>query len=246
MSYADFAYIYDTLIDEDYDVWTNYIMQIFKQNNASPKLVLDLACGTGNITTRLAKNGFDMIGIDASTDMLSIAMQKSADENLDIRFICQDMTDFELYGTVDAVICTLDSINYITNLKKLKKVFELVKNYLNPNGLFIFDINTEYKFSEILGNNKYIFDEGDIFYTWENEFNKKTKICKLFLTFFIKNGVKYERVDETHTQRAYSKSEISESLQEVGLTVLDCFDCLSFNEPTSESERLFFVSKYLC
>ena len=245
-SYNDFAYIYDNLIEEDYDLWTDYIEDIFKKYDAKPKLVLDLACGTGSITTRLAKRGYDMIGIDLSEDMLSIAMEKATNENLDIRFIRQDMTSFELYGSVDAIICTLDAVNYITSPAKLQKMFELVKYYLNPNGIFIFDISSEHKLTNILGNNSFINDLGDIFYTWENEYNLRTKICKFFLTFFIKNGAKYERIDEVQSQRIYKTSDIDKYLKKSGLKAVGCFDSLSFKKPAEFSERVFFVAKEFC
>jgi len=245
-SYNDFAYIYDSLIDEDYDKWTDYIEDIFIKYNVRPKLVLDLACGTGSITTRLAKRGYDMIGIDLSEDMLSIAAEKAMEDNLDIRFIKQDMTSFELYGTVDAIICTLDAVNYITSPLKLQKMFDLAKYYLNPNGIFIFDISSVHKLTNILGNNSFINDSGDIFYTWENEYNTRTKICKFFLTFFIKYGTKYERIDEVQSQRAYKVSDIYKYLDKSGFGIVDCFDGLSFNKSAEFSERLFFVAKELC
>jgi len=187
-----------------------------------------------------------MIGIDLSDDMLSIAMEKATNENLDIRFIRQDMTAFELYGSVDAIICTLDSVNYITSPAKLQKMFELAKYYLNPNGILIFDISSEHKLTNILGNNSFINDLDDVFFTWENEYNLKTKICKFFLTFFIKNGAKYERIDEVQSQRVYKASDINKYLEKSGLKAVGFFDSLSFNKPTEFSERLFFVAKEFC
>lgn len=244
MSYCDFAYLYDELIDEDYEKWADYIECVFKKYGDNINLVLDLACGSGNITTKLAGRGYDMIGIDKSPDMLAVAEQKRG--RCPIAYICQDMTSFELYGTVDAVICTLDSVNYITDTKKFRKMLSLVKNYLNPGGLFVFDINSEYKIAEILGNNNYVFDTGKIFYTWENVFNPKTKICTYTLTFFIKSGEKYYRRDEVQKQRAYSEGQIVKMLGDAGLSLLGCFDGLSFNKPSQTSERLMFISKNIC
>jgi SAM-dependent methyltransferase len=244
LSYTDFAYIYDELINEDYTNWANYIETIFLRYGNGINLVLDLACGTGSITTLLAKKGYDMIGIDKSPDMLAVAAQKKG--SLPICYTCQDMTDFELYGTVDAIICTLDSINYITDTEQLKKTFALVKNYLNPKGLFIFDINSKHKIAKVLGNNTFIFDQGNIFYTWENVYHQKTKICTYKLTFFIKNGAKYYRKDELQRQRAYSQNQITRMLDQANLTVLGCFDGLTFNPPSQTSGRLMFVCKNIC
>lgn len=243
-SYTDFAYLYDSLIDEDYDKWTDYLEECFNKYGKSINLVLDLACGTGNITTLLAKRGYDMIGIDSSADMLSMAAAKS--EGLPIQYVCRDMTDFELYGNVDAVICTLDGINYITDGKEVIKMFRLVEKYLNPNGLFIFDINSQYKIENILGNQCYITDSEEVFYTWENFYNEETKICSYNLTFFVKNGEKYDRIDEYQEQKAYSQDEIEDFLGKAGLSMLECFDGLSFNKICEKSERLVFVCKKNC
>ncbi len=244
MSYTDFAYLYDNLIDEDYNEWANYIEGAFFRYGNGINLVLDLACGTGNITTLLAKKGYDMIGLDKSADMLAVAAQKKG--TLPILYTCQDMSDFKLHGSVDAVICSLDSVNYITNPVKLKNTFNLIKSYLNPRGLLIFDINSEYKISNVLGNNKFIRDEGNIFYTWENVYQPKTKICAYKLTFFIRNGEKYYRKDEIQQQRAYSQKQITQMLEKAKLAVLGCFDGLTFNAPEKKSERLMFICKNIC
>lgn len=243
-SYTGFAYIYDQLMDDvDYDQWIDYIEKIFKKYHATPHLILELACGTGNICIRLAQRGYDMIGIDLSQDMLNVAVPKAKELEVNVLFLHQDMRSFELYGTVDAIICMLDSINYITNRKDLIRVFQLVRNYLNPGGLFIFDINTEYKLREILGNNTFVVDEEDIFYVWENHFDKKKKMGEFFLTFFIKNGERYDRIDEFHQEKAYSISMIEKSLEAAGFNEVDVFDQFTFDPPTAESERIFFVTR---
>lgn len=244
VSYGDFAYIYDDLIGQDYSKWADYMEEIFKRYNAKPELIADLACGTGGLTTELAKRGYDMIGIDLSQDMLSVAMEKS--EGLNIQYLCQNMTDFELYGTVDAIICTLDAVNYLTSPKQLLKTFRWVKNYLNPDGLFIFDINTEYKLKTVLGNNKFIYDNDDIFYTWENSYSPKSKISTQCLTFFVGEDDVYSRVDEVHRQRAYSTKEIEKALAGSGLTLMDKFKVLTFDKPSSKCEKTLFVAKSFC
>jgi SAM-dependent methyltransferase len=240
-SYTDFAYLYDRLIDQDYEKWADYLEECFEKYSGGITHVLDLACGTGNITTLLAKRGYDMIGIDSSTDMLSVAASKS--EGLPIQYVCQDMSAFELYGNVDAVICTLDCINYLTKNRDVLKTFRLVEKYLYPNGLFIFDINSQYKIENILGNQCYITDLDDVFYTWENFYNEESRICSYNLTFFVKNGEKYNRVDEYQEQKAYLQDEIEDLIKKAGLSLLGCFDGLSFNKSSEKSERLMFVCK---
>lgn len=244
-SYKDFAYIYDNLIDQDYEKWADYIEEIFKKYKKSPKLVLDLGCGTGNITNILAKRGYDMIGIDISPDMLNMARDKAIEDELDVLYLCQDIKEFELYGTVDAIICTLDVINYINAPDDLSKVFALVKNYLNPDGIFIFDINTEYKLKNILGNNTFVYDESGIFYTWENEYDKK--ISNQFLTFFVQrdDGL-YERFEENHIQRAYTVDEIKKKLEKNNMTFEAEYKLFSFDIPDKNCEKTVIVSKCLC
>ena len=141
--YNDFAAVYDKLQDADYDAFVDYYERIFKKLGKEPKLVLDLACGTGNITLPMAKRGYDMIGLDLSCEMLNIARDKAMTENQNILFLNQDMCEMELYGTVDAIVCALDGVNYITETEDLRKLFRLVKNYLNPDGIMIFALNDE-------------------------------------------------------------------------------------------------------
>lgn len=244
-SYTDFAYIYDKLIDQDYEKWADYIEEIFKINGKDPKLVLDLGCGTGSITNILAKRGYDMIGVDLSPDMLNVAREKAVDQELDVLYLCQDVREFELYGTVDAIICTLDVLNYIIDLKDLEHVFALVKNYLNPDGIFIFDINTEHKLKNVLGNNTFINEENGIFYTWENEYVEN--ISNQYLTFFAEteDGL-YERFDENHVQRAYTIEEIKGKLASNNLTFEAEYKLFTFENPDKNCEKTVIVSKCLC
>lgn len=148
-AYSGFAEVYDLFMDNvPYEEWSHYLMQILKNNGITDGLVLDLGCGTGKITRLLSKAGYDMIGVDISEEMLSIAREQ---ESEDILYLHQDMRDFELYGTVKAVVSICDSMNYITEEEDLLTVFRLVNNYLDPGGIFVFDLNTIYKYKEILG-----------------------------------------------------------------------------------------------
>lgn len=246
--YSDFAYIYDQLTEDmQYDKWVEYINKIFDKFGIKPKLILELACGTGNICIRMAQQGYEMIASDYSEDMLNVALSKASALGLDILFLHQDMREFELYGTVDAIICLVDSINYITEPADLKKIFKLVRNYLNPGGLFIFDMNTEYKLSTILGNNIFAIDENDIFYIWNNNYDEKNKICDFYLTFFVKEGDdKYRRIDEIHQERAYGIQELQEYIENAGLKCLGIYDQFTFLNPTDHSERVFFVIQRSC
>ncbi len=233
--YNDFANIYDLVMrDTPYDEWVAYYQAVFEKFDKNPQLILDMGCGTGNITTRMAAAGYDMIGLDASVSMLSHAREK----NNRILYLHMDMTDFELYGTVDAIVSALDCVNYIT--EDIDKLFSLVYNYLNPGGLFIFDINTEYKLRTLFGNEPIICDEEDIFYVWENE--TEDNFCHFYITFFTRseNG-RYLRCDECQTQRIYKIDELKKAAEQAGLSVLGIYDNLSFDMPREDSERVFFV-----
>lgn len=242
--YTNFAYIYDKLMyDINYKEWADYIQSIFKLNNLSPKTVLDLGCGTGNFCIEMSKRGYEMIGVDISTDMLMCAKEKSLCEDVDILYLNQDMANFELYGTVDVVISLMDSINYITYKNDLKRLFKLVKNYLNPGGLFIFDINTTYKLEKVLGGNVF-YDVGEeLSYIWDNSYDKKKKLCQFDLTFFVKDGTGYNRYDELHYERAFTNSEIKALIEYAGLELINVFDALKFSSPNKKSERIFYICK---
>ena len=240
--YNDFAYIYDKLInDVDYKEWADYYFKIFQRYGLSPKLGLDLGCGTGNLTVELANRGIEMTGVDLSEDMLMVAREKS--EGMNILYLNQDMTEFELYGTVDFIVSSLDCINYITDKRDLLKVMKLANNYLEPGGLFIFDINTRYKLENVIGDNTFILEDNDCFCSWQNEYDKKRKLSDFYLTFFLKDGESYTRFEEHHTERAYDIEEIKALIENSGMRLLKVYNNLSFEYPKKNSERVFFVAQ---
>ena len=241
--YLDFAYIYDKLTcDVNYDETASYIENIFERfSNNKPKLVADLACGTGTMCLKLDEKGYDMIGVDFSENMLDVALKKSEGKN--ILYLNQDICDFELYGTVDAFLCLLDSVNHITDKEKLEKMFSLANNYLNPEGLFIFDVNTKYKFENILADNIYTYDTDDIYYVWENEYNKKDRLCDFYLTFFVNDNDVYNRIDEYHCEKCYTEKELEKIAAKTGFKVLGKYDELTFKKIVKTTERIFYVLK---
>lgn len=242
--YTDFAYVYDKLMhDVDYGKWADYIEAIFAANGLKPSLVLDLGCGTGSFCMEMTGRGYEMIGIDGSADMLSCAKTKAVNGGLDILYLNQDIADFELYGTVDAIVCLMDTVNYITHKKDVSRLFKLVKNYLNPGGLFIFDINSDYKLEHILGNNIFYEVNDEVTYIWANSYDRRTKICEFDLTFFAREGDTYRRYDEVHFERAFSRAEIKEMVASTGMDVLNMYNELSFSTPSQKSKRIFFVCR---
>lgn len=243
--YRRFADVYDQLVqDIPYKKWADYLQSAFLKFNQKPELILELACGTGNMTIELSKRGFQMIGLDISVDMLSKAYEKALESNQDILFINQDMRNFELHGTVDAVICLLDSLNYMDSIDEVKQVFELVSRYLNPGGLFIFDLNSPYKISKILGNETFYDLSEDIAWVWTNTYDSKKRKVTFDLAFFVRNheGL-YERFDETHQETAYTTDEIKQALEHAGLKLAEVYGNLSFNPPGAQEERIFYVAQ---
>ena len=239
--YSGFAFVYDKFMQETpYDKWTDYILEIWKKAEHMPKLVLDLACGTGSMTVRLAEKGYEMIGIDISEQMLAVAEEKS--RGAGILYICQDMSEFELYGTVDSIVCMCDSVNYLTEETEIVNLFKLVKNYLNPGGYFIFDINTEYRFKNVLADNVYSAVLEDAAYIWENCYYEDEGVNEYNAAFFTKteSGL-YRRYDECHVEKAYSIEKIKNYVESAGLEIAGIYDELSFDYPNEKSERIFFV-----
>ena len=213
-AYTSFASVYDTFMDNvPYGEWGTYIHSLLCRYGVKDGLVLDLGCGTGTMTEILAGYGYDMIGVDNSGDMLELAMEKRLASGHDILYLLQDMREFELYGTVRAVVSVCDSVNYITEPEELAEVFRLVNNYLDPGGLFLFDFNTEYKYREVMGDCTIAEDRGDCSFIWDNCYYEEEKINEYDLTLFIRegsddNGALYRKYRETHFQRGYTLEEI--------------------------------------
>jgi len=251
-NYDSIASVYDNINSEiNYSAWADFIEKCFSRYlEAKPELVLDLACGTGSMTFELHSRGYDMIGADSSEDMLTEALDKAYDKEIsDILFLKQDMRSFELYGTVGAIVCCLDSVNYLTNVTDLEKCFACALNYLDPDGLFIFDVNTPYKFENIYGNNHYIFEDDDssgscAYCGWQNEYDRVSRLCNFYLTVFTEEeDGRFSRRDETQTERCYTKEELSTSLKKCGFEILGFFGDFDFAEPRDDCQRWYIVAK---
>lgn len=243
-SYTKFASLYDGLMNDDvsYPRWADYIENIFSEFGKSPEIVCDLACGTGNITLPLAARGYEMIGIDKSFDMLSIAREKAAKIGADVIFLEQDISRTDLYGGCDAFLCMIDGFNYILNPNTLYKAARRIHDcFMEPGGIFIFDISSEYKLKEYIGSNTFIHDGDGVFYTWENKFFPNLKMSEMYLNFFVKNGADYTRFGERHLQRAYSEAEIRRIFTAAGFKRITAFSPLTFDAPKKDDMRIVFV-----
>ena len=250
--YQALAPFYDAFNgDLDYKKWADFMEESFRRYfPGRVESVLDLACGTGRMTEELCRRGYDMIGADISEEMLYRAYDKVYDEDInDILFIKQDMRDFELYGTVGAITCCLDSMNYLIDDGDLEKCFSTAHNYLDPNGLLIFDVNTPHKFENIYGNNSYIYEdvdnEGRITYCgWQNDYDPGTKICNFYLSVFTQDeSGNYERSDEEQRERCYSKDYLEGALEKCGFEVLGFFADYNFSTPNDDCERWYIVAR---
>ena len=245
-AYTSFASVYDTFMDNiPYEDWAEYLKGLLNEYGVLDGLVLDLGCGTGNMTELLAAAGYDMIGIDNAEEMLDIAMEKRAKSGHDILYLLQDMREFELYGTVKAIVSICDSVNYITEEEDLLEVFRLTNNYLDPKGIFIFDFNTVYKYSEVLGNQTIAEDREDCSFIWDNYYYEDEKINEYELSLFIKekDSDLYRKYQETHYQRAYDLETIERLVKQSGLEYITAYDAFTKDAPTDESERIYVIAR---
>ena len=245
-SYTSFAQVYDTFMDNiPYKEGCAYLCRLLAEYGITDGLLAELGCGTGTLTELLSECGFDMIGIDNSPDMLEIAMDKRAESGHDILYLLQDMREFELYGTVRGIISFCDSINYITDPRELLTVFRLVNNYLDPQGIFIFDFNTDYKYREVIGNTTITENREDCSFIWENYYDKEEQINEYDLTLFIREEKQeqlYRKFEETHYQRGYSLEQMQTFVEEAGMEFLAAYDAETKQAPTAESERIYIIA----
>lgn len=242
--YSIFADFYDELMyDVDYKKRTAYLMRLFKKYGKAPKLLLDVACGTGGFSNEFAKLGVEVIGTDISEEMLNIARENSADMGQDVLYLCQAAEELDLYGTVDGAVCCLDSLNHITDYKTLCKAFKKISLFLEKNCLFIFDVNTEYKHREILGDNVFVMDREQVYCVWANEYNQKNNTVNIMLDFFVKDGDNYSRFSEEFYERAYTNEELTAALEKAGLEIVGIFDDMTEKPLQDKSQRAIYVTK---
>ena len=249
-AYEALAKVYDRLSgDVDYGRFADLYENVFKREGISPQLVLDLGCGTGTLTLELARRGYDMIGVDGSAEMLSRAYQRKYEaEAANVLFLQQDMRAFELYGTVGAVVSSLDCVNYLTEDGDLDRCFALVHNYLDPDGIFIFDVNTPYKFKHVYGDNAYILEDEDedgaCYCGWQNEFDEKSGLCRFYLSVFAEGeDGRYRRCDEEQTERCYTAEVLTDALQRAGFGDICFYGGTDMEMPTETTERWFVTAR---
>ncbi|OEF99005.1 hypothetical protein BHF71_10260 [Vulcanibacillus modesticaldus] len=244
MSYKKFAYVYDQLMkDAPYDEWIKFTKEIISKYKINPKIIVDLGCGTGSIAIPLSKEGFQVIGVDLSTDMLSIAYEKMMLNNTSFPLLEQDMKDFNLNTTVDLIISYCDSLNYLEGIDALRQTFVQVYKHLKSDGYFIFDMHSPHKITNVF-NQTFAWNEEDISVIWLTDVDEVQLSVEHDLTLFVANlDGAYEKIHEVHQQRTYSVDTVVKLLEEVGFKPLDVFGDFSLGPVTEDTERIFYVAR---
>lgn len=241
-AYGIFARYYDALTQNvNYSERAAYLEEIFHREGTSPHTLLDLACGTGSLTLELVRRGYDLIGADASEEMLARAQEKLAGQS--VLLLRQDMQQLDLYGTVDAAVCALDSLNHLPDLQALRETFRRVRLFLNPGGLFVFDLNTRYKYENILAQNAFVYDCDGFFCAWQNDYRPKSRSCRIDLTFFEKVSDRYRRGDEHFSERYFADGAVRRCLEEAELSLEHIYGEWTFSPPEDNCERTVYVVK---
>lgn len=257
-AYTSFAQVYDLFMDNvPYDSWCEYLKARLREYGISSGTLLELGCGTGKMTRRMAKAGYEMIALDNSMEMLEIAMERESEEDTeetthgtagaDIQnqtlYLLQDMQEFELYGTVNAVISVCDCLNYILEEEGLLQVFRRVSEYLEPDGVFLFDMNTLYKYEQLLAENTFAENRDTGSFIWENYYDPEEQINEYDLTLFIEEqDGRFARFQEQHYQRGYTLDTIKALLRKAGLEFLAAYDGYTQSPLTEESERMTVIA----
>lgn len=258
--YNEFAYVYDELMDTaPYGEWCAYIKETLERYGVSrpirtcgvgnpleqeKNLVVDLGCGTGKLTEMLFDEGFDVIGIDLSEDMLEVARDRAQENGKQILYLQQDMREMDLFCTAGTILSTCDSVNYITELGELGEVFRRVNLFLYPGGLFIFDFNTTHKYRDVIGDTVIAENREDVSFIWENAYDEASGLNRYDLTLFLQDeDGRYDKSEEVHLQRGYTLEEMRGLLEQAGLRIVRCDDLERGCEADEASERITIVAR---
>ena len=245
-SYGDFAYFYDNLTDNvDYEKRCSYIKGLLAENGVGEGILLDLACGTGTVSLMLSDMGYDVIGVDASEDMLSVAQEKKMESGADVIFLCQRMEELDLFGTINACVSTLDSINHVTDEETVREIFRRVSLFMEDKGIFLFDVNTPYKHKCVLGDNTFVYDTDEVYCVWQNS-TDESLVTTVNLDIFEKDEddeETYYRYSEEFTERAYDLDDIKKWLEDVKFEVIGIYEELTKDSVKADTQRAVFVAR---
>ncbi len=244
MSYDNFSRFYDRLTDNvEYEKRADYFCRLLSLCGVNSGILLDLGCGTGSMSVKMAERGFDVIGIDSSIGMLNAAQQKMFESGKNLLLLNQSMQDIDLYGTVDCAICVLDGINHLNSADEVRQTFKKVSLFMNKGGAFAFDVNTIYKHKNVLADNAFIYEFDDLFCSWQNNYNSRDNSVDISLDFFEEEDGVYYRSGESFTEQAYELSDISTWLEDAGFEVVGIFDDLTTDNVKPDSQRAVFLTK---
>lgn len=248
-NYSIFAKYYDILTQNiSYKERAEYFDRLIEKHGGTKNILLDLACGTGSLSEEMSRLGYDVIGVDSSVEMLNIAMDKKLESGLNIQYICQDMTELDLFGAVDTAICALDSLNHLPDINSIRRTIQKLSLFCDPDGLFIFDVNTPYKHKNILGENTFIYETEDVYCIWQNMYDNTDgdNRVDISLDFFErnKNGL-YKKYEEDFSEIAFDTCVIDDILHEAGFGEIVHYNYDTFDEPEADSEKIVFVAKKL-
>ena len=242
--YENFADVYDRLTDDvGYEKRTEYLLSLFERFDRRPTLLLDLACGTGGFSNELSHRGISVIGVDISEEMLAVASENSRNAGQNVLYLCQDAAELDLFGTVDGAVCCLDSLNHITDYGRFCKAVARVSLFLEPDRLFIFDLNTPYKHKEILGSNTFVIDDDDVYCVWQNEYRSADGTVDMALDIFKRNGNAYFRSGEFITERAYTADEVRRAIASAGLELIAEYGDMGFEAPEKNEEHIIYITR---
>lgn len=245
-SYGDFAYYYDMLTENvDYDKRCEYICGLLAENGVSEGILLDLACGTGTLSLMFAEKGYDVVGVDGSEEMLTQAQEKKIETGADVIFLCQRMEEIDLFGTVNAAVSTLDSINHVTDEDTVKEIFRRVSLFMEDKGIFVFDVNTPYKHRKILGDNTFIYDLDEVYCVWQNSTDENL-VTTISLDLFEKDEEDeetYYRYSEEFSERAYELDDIKSWLEDCKFEVLAVYEEMTKESVSDKTQRAVFVAR---
>ena len=245
-SYGDFAYFYDNLTDNvDYEKRCSYIKGLLAENGVGEGILLDLACGTGPVSLLLSDMGYDVIGVDASEDMLSVAQEKKMESGADVIFLCQRMEELDLFGTINACVSTLDSINHVTDEETVREIFRRVSLFMEDKGIFLFDVNTPYKHKCVLGDNTFVYDTDEVYCVWQNS-TDESLVTTVNLDIFEKDEddeETYYRYSEEFTERAYDLDDIKKWLEDVKFEVIGIYEEMTKDSVKADTQRAVFVAR---
>lgn len=243
--YGSFAYYYDRLTQNiSYKQRAEYFDTLVKMHGGKKNILLDLACGTGSLSEEFSRMGYDVIAVDGSEEMLNEALDKKFDSGLNIQYLCQDMTELDMFGTIDVTVCALDSLNHLPDLEAVRKTVKRVSLFCEPRGLFLFDINTPYKHRNVLGNNTFVYDLEDVYCIWQNTYCEEDNRVDISLDFFerLENG-DYKRYEEDFSEIAFGCDVMEKILADSGFDVVGKYDYDTFEPAKENSEKIVYAAK---